>query len=251
MTHIADVAEIELAAFRAFPADERTLQGGFVPRSTKPGVARRFNSATTEPELRTAATGDVDAIVGWCSTRSRPALARMLSCVPAPVDDILDSCSWEQEAPTVVAARSLDLGGHSAHAPKEAPSAGWPAVKSRSRSLTSKQLGSWRRRTMKSPVQFGYASGCGPTRQEVAIGLGALDGRWLGIFDMYVDEAHRRNGHGGRILDSLLSWGAFQRCTHAYLQAMVDNAAAMTMYQLAGCGECCRYWYRRAPESFS
>jgi ribosomal protein S18 acetylase RimI-like enzyme len=67
-----------------------------------------------------------------------------------------------------------------------------------------------------------------------ATGEAALDGDWLGIHDVAVDPAHRRQGLATRVLAELLDWGASQGATTACLHVETDNHAGMATYERLG-----------------
>lgn len=76
------------------------------------------------------------------------------------------------------------------------------------------------------------------------VGLGVVEGRHLGIFDIVVAAEHRRLGAGRTIVGSILSWGAGQGAKVAYLQVLTDNLPALNLYDEMGFREIYRYWYR-------
>jgi len=78
----------------------------------------------------------------------------------------------------------------------------------------------------------------------VACGLGVIQEKTVGLFDIIVDEDFRGKGLGRRILDGLLSWAKINGAESAYLQVMVDNKDAFALYQKLGFTELYRYWYR-------
>ncbi len=51
----------------------------------------------------------------------------------------------------------------------------------------------------------------------------------------------------GRLVDSLLAWGAKAGCTEAYLQVVATNAPAIALYRALGFTEVYRYHYQVAP----
>ena len=80
--------------------------------------------------------------------------------------------------------------------------------------------------------------------QVVACGLGVRQGRFMGLFDIVVDEAVRRQGYGRRLVESLLIWGKREGAHLSYLQVMVGNEPALKLYARLGFREEYRYWYR-------
>jgi GNAT superfamily N-acetyltransferase len=78
----------------------------------------------------------------------------------------------------------------------------------------------------------------------VGCALGVVQDEWLGAFDVVVDEACRRQGHGKRLMQGLSAWGRAMGARRAYLQVMRENAAALSLYERLGFQEAYSYWYR-------
>jgi N-acetylglutamate synthase len=63
----------------------------------------------------------------------------------------------------------------------------------------------------------------------------APDGtRWVGMSAMRVTEKQRRRGQAPTLCSALLAWGAAIGATRGYVQVLVDNAAAIALYQSLG-----------------
>lgn len=80
--------------------------------------------------------------------------------------------------------------------------------------------------------------------QVAAVGLGVLEGRYVGIFDLVVDPCFRRQGLALKIMNTILFWGAQSGAETAYLQVLADNLPALALYKKIGFLEAYRYWYR-------
>jgi ribosomal protein S18 acetylase RimI-like enzyme len=78
----------------------------------------------------------------------------------------------------------------------------------------------------------------------VGCGLGVVRQGHAVLFDIVVDGEFRRQGMGGRIVESLLCWGGEQSAGTAFLQVMTNNPPALAMYNGLGFQEVYRYWYR-------
>ncbi len=78
----------------------------------------------------------------------------------------------------------------------------------------------------------------------VAVGMGVLDGGYLGIYNLITDEAFRRRGIGTEVILNLLDWGIDHQAKTAYLQVMTNNEPAQNMYGRLGFQETYQYWYR-------
>jgi len=78
----------------------------------------------------------------------------------------------------------------------------------------------------------------------VACGLAVLEDRYVGLFDVLTDPAHRREGLGTRVSRNMLRWGKANGAQTAYLQVMTINKPALILYQNLGFVEAYKYWYR-------
>ena len=71
-----------------------------------------------------------------------------------------------------------------------------------------------------------------------------LHGGWLGLFDIVTHPQKRGQGYAQRLIRQLAAWGASQHASGAYLQVMLNNPPALSLYQRLGFKEAYRYWYR-------
>jgi GNAT superfamily N-acetyltransferase len=78
--------------------------------------------------------------------------------------------------------------------------------------------------------------------EPVAIGLGVLSHRWLGVFAMRTHPSFRRRGLAREIVRALLAWAYGEGARDAYLQVETDNPAAIALYR--GLGFVRLYGYR-------
>jgi N-acetylglutamate synthase len=77
----------------------------------------------------------------------------------------------------------------------------------------------------------------------VAIGRGVVTGDWLGLAAVEVVVSRRREGLAGRVVDTLLEWGAASGARWAYLQTLPENSAALALYRPYGFVTHHRYRY--------
>jgi len=78
----------------------------------------------------------------------------------------------------------------------------------------------------------------------LAVGLGVMERGFIGMFDIYVDEAHRRKGLATKIMNKLISEGVAHGCDYSYLQVIDDNENAKLLYKKLGYEKQYSYWYR-------
>ncbi len=82
----------------------------------------------------------------------------------------------------------------------------------------------------------------------VACGYGAIEGDYVGIFDIVVDENFRRNGYGNDIMNGILKTALKMDIKIAYLQVTAGNIPAEKLYEKIGFKEAYRYWYRKSEK---
>ena len=89
------------------------------------------------------------------------------------------------------------------------------------------------------------------TPDVVASGEAGIDGDWLGVHNLAVEPAYRRRGLARAVLRELLSWGAEQGATTAWLHVQTDNEAAMALYDGLGFAthHSCRYLTPSRPHA--
>ncbi len=80
--------------------------------------------------------------------------------------------------------------------------------------------------------------------QQIACGVGVLEGGFIGLFDLAVASQYRGQGYGRLLVQQLLAYGKAKDCHTAYLQVILDNSIAHNLYQSIGFVEQYQYWYR-------
>jgi N-acetylglutamate synthase len=80
--------------------------------------------------------------------------------------------------------------------------------------------------------------------QTIGVGLGVVEGNFIGLFDIVVDKAYRNTGLGYLIVENILRWGRKQGADTAYLQVLTNNFPAIRLYDKLGFKEAYQYWYR-------
>jgi ribosomal protein S18 acetylase RimI-like enzyme len=78
-----------------------------------------------------------------------------------------------------------------------------------------------------------------------ACGYGAIENGYVGIFDVVVKEDLRGKGYGREIVGAIMAEAAKRGVKKSYLQVMINNPAALHLYEKIGFREIYRYWYRK------
>ncbi|MCX6276582.1 MAG: GNAT family N-acetyltransferase [Bacteroidetes bacterium] len=81
-------------------------------------------------------------------------------------------------------------------------------------------------------------------QKTIGVGLGVLEGKYIGIFDIVVDPNHRNSGLGNELVNAILFWGKNAGAETAYLQVLTNNQPALNLYRKMGFCESYQYWYR-------
>ncbi|TCK92680.1 acetyltransferase (GNAT) family protein [Natranaerovirga hydrolytica] len=80
--------------------------------------------------------------------------------------------------------------------------------------------------------------------QIVGCGFGVIEENYMGIFDIIVREEDRGQGIGKAIMQEILKEAQKRNVCKAYLQVVVGNSVAESLYNKLGFREKYRYWYR-------
>ena len=80
--------------------------------------------------------------------------------------------------------------------------------------------------------------------KPVACGMGALDGSFLGFFDIVTHPDYRGQGYGTQLMGGLVAWAQGKGALTLYLQVVEQNLAARRFYEKLGFHLAYTYWYR-------
>lgn len=231
----------------AWPALESMENDGWVLRFSE-GYTRRANSVHPLEQGRRELPAKIEEAEGLYAARGLPTIFKMTAqSLPPGLEEALVERGYEEEARTAVCVAELAPGRRGASLETKWERArAWSdgfhrasgAVPGR-RALHDRILAS-----ISLPTGFVSVAEDG---EAVAFGVGVLQGEWLGDFDVIVERAARRRGHGERLMRGLIAWGFEMGARRAYLQVMLDNAPALALYEKLGFREAYRYWYRVQP----
>lgn len=252
-TTFPSIRTIEEASLNAWPARQQLVDDGWLIRFND-GYTRRANSINP---LHPSASGDTNLAArlgNWerfYQQRGRPTIFKITPLVQPPdLDARLAERGYAREAPTGVRLRSL--------------SDPLPEPEFASELRTSLDTGfspDWLARFAGfsgspadsiAPMQA-IVENIAPTRafvtlwageKAVACGLGVLENRLFGLYDIVTSPSERGKGYGVHLLYSLLAWAQQNAASHAYLAVMDDNAPARRLYDKWGFVEVYQYWYR-------
>jgi len=79
--------------------------------------------------------------------------------------------------------------------------------------------------------------------EYVAVGLTISEGSYMGIFNMFTHQEHRRKGIAQILISMMIEWGDINLIDQVFLQVEADNPGAIQLYKKIGFNEIYRYRY--------
>ena len=76
------------------------------------------------------------------------------------------------------------------------------------------------------------------------IGLGVVEGEWLGLFSVRTLPEFQHRGVAWSINCALAMWGEDHGAKHAFIQVEAENIPALALYESMGFSTMYTYWYR-------
>lgn len=215
----SEIRALEHAAALAWPGTEQHWHEGWLLRAGG-GYTARANSAVPLDFSSTIAA--IPWIVDWYTERELPAWLALPERLSS-VREIGAGIGFKQ---TRVMVADLAPGSAEPVRLESRPDDGWLTIYERD--VPSEVLGA----VVDGEVVFAEVSGS-------AVGRGAVtpspDGtRWLGISAVHVAARRRRQGLARAVCAALQNWGVAHGATRTYVQVLVENAAAIALYESLG-----------------
>lgn len=245
-------AEAERRALAGWPAAETALLGDWLLRATG-GFSARANSVLAVGSPGVPFADAVAELTAFYGVRDLPAWVQVV--VGSDEHHAFEDAGWVHARPgeadtcfqvASVAQVSRALRGAT---PPEGTQVSMEATASDawladdSRALATPQAA---RTVLEGPDDVGFVS-VGTPGSLWAKGRVSSDGDWAGITDVWVDQAHRRQGLARVVLRELVTWAAERGATTAYLQTRGDNPAALGLYDRLGFTTHHEYRYLASP----
>lgn len=215
----AQIRATEHAAALAWPGTEQAWMGGWLLRAAH-GHTHRANSAV--PLALHAALGALPDIVGWYTARGVTPLLSIpdrLLRLPGTVESQLETYVMVRDVPA-----SVPASASAVLSPR--PDDDWLRLYRRDVPVDVLTA------VVGGEVVFGRLG-------DAAVGRAALTGdadgiRWVGLSAVRVADDRRRRGHAATLCSTLLAWAAAHGASRAYVQVLVDNVAAVRLYESMG-----------------
>lgn len=240
-----EVRRLEQLAFRGWPALESRDVAGWRLRFAN-GYTKRSNSISAlgdDPSLET------EALEGPFRARGQRPVWRLTPLAPPATADLLAGRGYSSIERSLVQRCPLHEGFAIDPAVDIAdrPSAAWldafcvhSPVRPEHRETMERMLAA-----IAAPKAFALVHRQG---QPMAMAIGALEGDHMGLFDVLVMPAARRQGLARRVTESLYAWARHRGARFAYLQVVATNAPAIALYEAQGFRTVYDYNYWLPPD---
>ena len=238
------VLRLEEAGLNAWPALRVALVDGWVARFAD-GFTKRANSANPIYGDDRDLAARVDRVERLYRAAGQRPIFRLSPLAPALLEPLLEARGYARIDETVV--ETADLSSMDVAADPGfrdlGRAADWvePASTLQQEPVATRPTLRAMLDRMVPQAVFGLLLRDGV---PAACGLAVVEGDLVGLFEIAVDPARRREGLGLAMTRSLLAWGRRQGASCAYLQVVAGNAPARALYAGFGFRESHRYWYR-------
>lgn len=245
MSTPGDIRSLEEAALAGMPSLCLDVYDGWLVRTAQ-GHSRRANSVTP----LYASSLDVDQKIDYCealyAAAGLPTTFKM-SPVSSPVDldERLAQRGYRRDTETLVCTRAIEVDAGSRNDRIEigsSPEGEWLHTWGRL-SQRSSEGGIFARLLAATPTPAAYAL----ARHEgagIACGRATISAGVAGLYDLAVDDPHRRQGLATDLTLARLAWAGSHGASLAMLQVVANNDAARSLQERLGFVEAYRYWYR-------
>ena len=249
------ILDIEAMSLKAWPPHELVWLDGWALGFTS-GYTRRANSVFPLGPSSMPLRQQIAQCEKLYTDHNQPAIFKLTNDpTHTAVDELLGELGYVADAHTTVRALSLKGGlptvlSTVAKDLQTTPtlqatlSDDWlmglqemGAIKPETRLPCSNILGS-----IQPPCRFAAIWQSG---KMIGTGLGVLQDRAVGLFDIYTHPAWRNQGIATRVIGALLGWAIEEGASHAWLQVVDGNTNAIHLYEGMGFEVLYRYWYRQ------
>lgn len=249
MTEPTVIQHIEELSMNAFPALRSVHDDGWVLQFGN-GYPRRVNAVYP----LYAGSKTLEEKIANCETLYRdhglPAIFKLTKAsLPPTLDETLAAKGYTTDAHTAV--QLLTLGAWSGHADaavtfSEVPTEAWVTAFCQMRGM-SDAYQSIHTQILRNILPERRFASIHIDGQLIACGLGVLQNNFIGLYDITTHASFRRQGHSLRLMETLMAWAKAKGATHAYLQVMLNNPPARSLYEKLGFQQIYDYWYRMPP----
>jgi GNAT superfamily N-acetyltransferase len=234
---------IEMLSLNAWPAFETIRYGEWILRFAD-GYTKRANSVTTLGGVQS----DLPEKIAFCEKayreRGLTPIFRLPSFIkPELLDQTLEKKGYSKIDPTFVMRKARQITPMNEGRLTEHALSIWLRIY---RELKGSEFKNERNhQTILSSItsETIFAS-LKKNSHVVACGIGVLENKCLGIFDVVTKQEHRRKGYATELIKGIMAWASDKGANTTYLQVVQDNAPAVHLYTKLGFTVLYEYWYR-------
>ncbi|UVI27988.1 GNAT family N-acetyltransferase [Paenibacillus spongiae] len=245
--------EIEEAALNAWPALRTILRDGWLLRVSD-GYTKRSNSVSPIYEACRCieVEGRIRDAERFYANAGLNAVFKLTPFVhPPSLDELLSQSGYKLVDPSCVKLLTLDEEPYAAYSNgnvriEESFTEGWLANAAALLGLSPSQTSVTRELLGSSPLTQGFAA-VYVDGNPVACGIGVVEGKYMGLFDIVTAPEYRNQGYGQQLIRQLLDWGKSRGASACYLLVVENNKPAVRLYDKLGFETIYRYWYRVKP----
>jgi ribosomal protein S18 acetylase RimI-like enzyme len=237
----------ELAA-NAWPALVSQQLEGWRMRATN-NVTRRANSVLTNG-IMPSYGGWLDEITDFYRRRSLPVRFQVSDAPPGELSLLLDRLGYTAEAHTSVQIancaevleRSVPLARYDIVAYDSLEDA-WLDSFLELEGIGEEKKETYRLIMSRIGPRARYVQACVGSK-VAGIGMAVSERGWSGLFNIATGTEYRRRGIGGQVVRALAEWSLQTGAQKLYLQVMLNNTAALSLYGRLGFAHLYGYHYR-------
>lgn len=238
---------VEEVSLNAWPALSQILLDGWLLRFAH-GYSRRNNSINAIYPGVLPVTEKIARSQALFRNKNMPPTFRMTPFVqPDDLDSRLAGAGYQKVSPTsvqVVSLANLPPPDLAAGVQRQfSPGRAWIEAYSRMNEVRAGKGDILRQILDHIPVDACYVS-VERARQIIACGLGVHQEQFVGLFDIVTHLGYQRQGFGRAVVLNLMHWARPRGAQYAYLQVVVGNTPAISLYSTLGFREIYQYWYR-------
>jgi GNAT superfamily N-acetyltransferase len=245
----AQIRRLEEITLNSSSAQQQCFYDGWVLRFSPGSEVKRANSVTALYPSTLELAAKIDYCEQAYAQAGLPTQFRVnAASVPAQLDQVLGERGYRKIEPTAVMHLALDRHAPRPVAPGFTPRLinDWITVSSALRGKPRETLEARKQRLGNAAVTW-LPSTLEIDGQTVSSGIGAREGEYFGLFDLFTPEALRRRGYSTALLYGLLEAARSSGARYAYLQVDEANIPARRIYELLGFAPIYSYWYRVGP----
>lgn len=238
----AEIRSMEERAFRGWPALETRDDAGWRLRFSG-GYTKRANSINALSQDAEVSPEAVTRLEAAYRERGLPPVWRLSPLAPTAIADRLAGYRTIERSCVQVCPLPAGAVAHPEVAILPTPSPSWREAFARHSPVRPEHRATMERMlaAIAAPVGFAFVEEAG---QPMAMAIGAVDGEYMGLFDVLVMPAARRRGLARKVTESLYAWAAGHGARFAWLQVVATNEAALPLYAAQGFRTAYAYEYR-------